>query len=1249
MQEKRLLSLLLVGCFILSMFPSSIIVYGASVPSDYGIRWKFDGNMSDHMGVVSLNDDYSAGNLQYNSTTHIEGSHGAYFDGNTFLYSWSSLDSLNGNYGLTSLGGTGSQITISSLVQISEDRNQPIWRFGNDWLHLVYDSASKKFNIGLWVEDLTVLDSTEVININEWYLVTYVIDGTIMRLYINGTLSNSTSLSSLFDSSLYPGDKWYMGVDTSGNRIFQGHLDDITVYGRALTSTEIQDMYHFYFPPQLSQYTVSFDVDGGSHVNSQIVEEGDFATIPIAPTKVGHTFEGWYTNNSYTTEFDFHNTSITEDGTIYGKWEINQYTVTFDSQGGSVVDVETVDYNDLIVEPEAPVKEGYSFGGWYREAGLINQWDFGTDVVTQNMDLYAKWNVNQYTVNFNVDGGSSVATQMVAYNDRAIEPIPPTKTGYTFEGWYTDNSYTTEFDFHNTSITGDTTIYAKWEINQYTVTFDSQGGSPVNSQVVDFNTVLVAPEAPVKEGYSFGGWYREAGLINQWNFGVDIATENRTLYAKWLTPQDSITMIASPNNVEFTESFNQIFTLNISNDTVIGSVYKSDMNLGGIFTDLSIGQVNNSETTVTAEVYGNLSSVGMGTITLNEDKLNNRTNPLSANITVASKPTYTVNFNVDGGSSVGNQTVEYNQKATRPLDPTKTGYTFDGWYTDNSFTTEFNFEETITTDTHIYARWVSYNANLSNLILSQGTLSPEFHYGITSYVANVANNVTNIKVTPTVADAGATIIANGYAVGSGQPSQAINLNVGENTVKVEVTAQDGSIKTYTVIVTRAESVAPSRNSSGSGGGGGSTPLSNNKEVITNNQDQVQKLGTETITEIGGKREIKLVADSQQINNLIEEYAKENQTNKEVSFSITNPGDITRVLLTGDIVKNLGENNFRVSVIEEQVEYHLEAQNFAIEKVAELMGVPSDSLHTIDIELNIDKTSSTEREMLKDQAKALGHEIVVEPVKFEIIARTSTDHGAVEEVEINRFNTYAQRIIEIPNDVDKNKITTGIVSNVNGSYSHIPTEIFQKDGKTYSRLNSLTNSSYSIIWNPVFIDEVKGHWSEAIVNGMASRLVLVDYQNFEADKAVTRAEFAEYIVRALGLYREGLTLENKFTDLDKNKHLTSILIANDWGLIHGYPDRTFKPDATITREEAMTMYAKAMDIAKILENSEDKLSSFVDSNEVADWATVYVRRAVDAGIFSGKGDGILDPKGTLTHAESLTAIRNLLIKAGLINN
>ncbi|WP_069999273.1 S-layer homology domain-containing protein [Cellulosilyticum sp. I15G10I2] len=446
--------------------------------------------------------------------------------------------------------------------------------------------------------------------------------------------------------------------------------------------------------------------------------------------------------------------------------------------------------------------------------------------------------------------------------------------------------------------------------------------------------------------------------------------------------------------------------------------------------------------------------------------------------------------------------------------------------------------------------------------------------------------------------------------------------------------------------------APSTGGSSSGSSSSPLPLlqlpsvSNDIEMIINNE--IQKSGTEIRTEINGRTEVRVVVDSQQMNNHIEKAIKINNGNNEVIVPVLNTGDTIRVALTGEVIKKMEDNNFKLSVKDEKIEYRIDAENFTIEKAAQTMGVSLDNLQSIDVEVSINKITSVEIEALKEQAKASGHTIVFEPVQFEITARITSADGKVEELKINRFNSFAERIIEIPEGIDPSNITTGIVFNKDGSYSHVPTVVFEKGGKWYASINSLTNSTYAVIGNPVAVDLVKGHWSEKVINDMASRLILVDHENFVADKAVTRAEFAEYIVRASGLYREGLFIENKFTDIGTSKHLTSILIANDWGIIQGYLDGTFKPEAAITREEAMTMYAKVMDIVRLPEGSNNRILQYKDAKQVATWAYEAVSKTLSAGVFNGRTEDTITPKGTLTHAEALTAIRNLLTESGLIN-
>lgn len=142
---------------------------------------------------------------------------------------------------------------------------------------------------------------------------------------------------------------------------------------------------------------------------------------------------------------------------------------------------------------------------------------------------------NPSIVTFDSNGGLEIEGQSVEYNGKASEPSNPTKIGYTFGGWYKDNTiFKNLFDFTNTKLTEDTTLFAKWTINKYTITFNSQGGSLVSDRSIDYNNIITAPSAPTKTGYILGGWYKEAGCLNAWNFITDKVTSDTMLYAKWV-------------------------------------------------------------------------------------------------------------------------------------------------------------------------------------------------------------------------------------------------------------------------------------------------------------------------------------------------------------------------------------------------------------------------------------------------------------------------------------------------------------------------------------------------------------------------------------------------------------------------------------------------------------------------------------------------------------------------------------------
>jgi len=156
--------------------------------------------------------------------------------------------------------------------------------------------------------------------------------------------------------------------------------------------------------------------------------------------------------------------------------------------------------------------------------------------------------------------------------------------------------------------------------------------------------------------------------------------------------------------------------------------------------------------------------------------------------------------------------------------------------------------------------------------------------------------------------------------------------------------------------------------------------------------------------------------------------------------------------------------------------------------------------------------------------------------------------------------------------------------------------------------------------------------------------------FEPNKAITRADFAEYIVRALGLYREGSTHKNNFKDVSINEErILAILIANDYGIITGYLDGTFKPDQEITREEAMVMYQRAMKLTKLTGSDTTRYQKYKDFVNVSSWAKSNVKEVLSAHVFNGTSTTTISPKSKLTYAEAAQAIKNLLVESKLINN
>lgn len=207
----------------------------------------------------------------------------------------------------------------------------------------------------------------------------------------------------------------------------------------------------------------TFTADGTTFAQPQTIDRGKNFTEPAAPSKENHTFAGWYNGDE---KFDFgaDTTNAPNVLNLVATWDINKYTVKFVSDHGSFAD-QTIEHGETIKTDKLtiPEVEGYTFDDWYTDDTYTTKFDF-TKPIKSNTTVYAKWTAKDYEVSFITEHGKTPTSQNVPYNKTATNPGELTAEGYTFIGWYTDETYTKEFNF-STPITGNTTVYAKWEKN----------------------------------------------------------------------------------------------------------------------------------------------------------------------------------------------------------------------------------------------------------------------------------------------------------------------------------------------------------------------------------------------------------------------------------------------------------------------------------------------------------------------------------------------------------------------------------------------------------------------------------------------------------------------------------------------------------------------------------------------------------------------------------------------------------------
>ncbi len=426
--------------------------------------------------------------------------------------------------------------------------------------------------------------------------------------------------------------------------------------------------------------------------------------------------------------------------------------------------------------------------------------------------------------------------------------------------------------------------------------------------------------------------------------------------------------------------------------------------------------------------------------------------------------------------------------------------------------------------------------------------------------------------------------------------------------------------------------------------GDNTPPVNkvNIDILVNGASQ--SIGSATKTEKDGRTIVTLVVDEQKLQDKVETEGR----GAVITVPVMLDSDEVIVEYTGSIVEFMVDMDATLIIQTKYGSYTLPASLIDLDAIRDSIG---SSAKLEDLKLEIKLSVPTDKQLeLMDEASEKGFFTLLGPA---LNYSVSIAHLG-ETYEITEFASYVERTIAIPDGVDAGRITTGVVVNEDGTVRHVPTQLQRSNGTYHAILNSLTNSLYAIVSYPVSYGDMSGHWAEDSVHDMGSRLVVQGTPGglFQPNDDITRAEFAAIVVRALGLDPAAYD-DNPFSDVAaSNPYKGVIATASAYGLLSGYVDGTFRPDELITREEAMSVAARAMIVAEMAiatgdDELEAALSLYGDAADVSAWARDSVAANLLAGIVKGRSAAELAPGATMTRAEAAVIVRRLLQQGNLI--
>ena len=392
-----------------------------------------------------------------------------------------------------------------------------------------------------------------------------------------------------------------------------------------------------------NQYGVTVKNDVSDAGTTTQYYYGAAVAAPEAPDKEGHTFTGW-SNGAETISAGSTFTMGTSSVTLTAQWTVNQYTITFHTDGGSEITPITKNFGESVGTVAVPTKTGYTFAGWTDEDGASAS--VPATMPAEDITLTAAWTINRHTITFDTAGGSTIDAITQDYGTAITAPADPTRTGYTFSGW--------EEEIPSTMPDQDMTIRASWTPITYTVTFHVNGGNELaegeTTKEVTYDSAYGDLPTPTRTGYTFAGWFTvETGGTAVTEATTVNITEDQTLYARWSVVMCTITFNPAGGSCGET-------TRDVAYSQACGTLpvpTRSGYAFEGWFTDAENGEQVSESTVITTALT------------------------LYAHWTVTS---YTITYDLDGGTNGEGNPDQYTVGDTFTLQaPSKAGYIFAGW------------------------------------------------------------------------------------------------------------------------------------------------------------------------------------------------------------------------------------------------------------------------------------------------------------------------------------------------------------------------------------------------------------------------------------------------------------------------------------------------------------------------------------------------------------------------------------------